>query len=339
MSKNKRGSGADQFYSTHFGSAYNTLPANQREARIRNMYINIGTELATNRFKWENLPESWDERFLEMCLFYHALAIVYYDNDYEKLLAVRGAGMGYVNMLDNPTSFTVVGPGYDSLNQTFLNKTISAYDPTRHSYLDDEVKRTKAIPIWANYTRMPQYDIIAIYAQRLAELDRTIEINSKNARRNKIIKVPPNMQLSAVNAVRQIDEGVEVLQLTGPMADSQFVEAIDLGIEPKTIEQLHILRTRQWNEFMGLIGIDNANQDKKERLVADEVSANDAQTDSMRFVALNARRQACAIINEVFNENITVDFNTEIEARANELFQMTGGDGNGNIHSSTEESD
>ncbi len=323
MSAAKRGGGADEIYATHlFGNPnlMSNTPA-VREAAIERMYVRVLTELAANRFQWSGLPDSVDPRFLEMTLFYTALCVYYFDEDYDKELAVRGSGVSYVNMLDNPTSFTVIGPGSvikgsDEQSQ-FRNKMIGAYDPTRHADLDDAEKRRKAIPIWANYVRFPDLDIVRVYAKRFAEIDRTIEINSKNARRNKVVTVSDNMKLSAVNITRQLDEGVDGLQISGgALSDLSFIQALDLGIDPKSFSELHLLRTRWWNECMGLLGIDNANQDKKERLVAAEVSANDAQTDSMRYVAINARQQAAEQINAVFGRSITVDYRAEIEAQA-----------------------
>jgi hypothetical protein len=79
---------------------------------------------------------------------------------------------------------------------------------------------------------------------------------------------------------------------------------------------------------MGLLGIDNANQDKKERLVEAEVGANDAQTDSLRFVALQARQQGIEHVNKTFGLNITVDYNTEVEAMAEAMAAQQGIDSN-----------
>lgn len=323
MARNKRGGGADAIYNEHlFGSGkYNNSPSMNREASITRLLERNMTELAVNRFAWDGLPDSIDARFLELCLFFNALAVVYWDEDYDKLLAVRGTGTGFVNMLDNPVSFSVIGPGSlikpttDTAPAQFQNKIIGAYSPAAHEELEESEKKKKAIPIWANYLRSPEIDIVRIYSTRLAWIDRTLEINSKNARRNKILKGTPNMQLSMVNFARAVDQGDELIQITGPMQDMDFIDVLDLGIEPDSYDKLALLRTRIWSEAMGLLGIDNANQDKKERLVAAEVGANDSQTDSMRFVSLNARRQACDQINKVFGLEISVDFKVEIEAQ------------------------
>ena len=180
----------------------------------------------------------------------------------------------------------------------------------------DDVRETFAVPIWANYVRIPDLDVIRIYASRLAWIDRTLEINAKNARRNKVLKAPQNMSLSVQNFARQQDEGSEYIQVTGAMQDMEFIEALDLGVNPDSYDKLSILRTREWNNCMTLLGIDSANQDKKERLVAAEVSANDSQAESFRNVNLNARRQACEAISEVFGLTITVEYNTQVEAMA-----------------------
>ena len=324
MSRNKRGSGADAIYNEHlFGGAgrFNNNPAIQREASITRLLQRNLTELAVNRFKWVNLPESIDERFLEMCLFFNALTVVYWDKDYDKLLAVRGTGTGFVNMLDNPVSFSVIGPGSlikpvtDTAPAQFKNKTIQAYSPAAHEDIENSEQREKAFPIWANYLRSPEIDIVNIYASRLAWIDRTLEINSRNARRNKVVTGSQNMQLSMVNAVRSMDQGDELIQLTGPMQDMEFVQALDLGVTPESYEKLSILRGRIWNDAMTLLGIDSANQEKKERMVVAEVGANDNQTDSFKYISLNSRQQAVERINKVFDLDIQVDFRAEIDAQ------------------------
>jgi hypothetical protein len=303
MSRRKRGGAADQIYGTHLnGGQFQFNSAVNRESMIENMYIRILSELAMNRFKWTGLPKSVNARFLEMTLFYQALA-VFFDDERFGYLALKGSGQNYLNYQNDPTGFMVVGNNY--------------YHPPMGA--------NKVVPIWANYMRMPDVDIVMIYANRLANFDRTLEINSMNARRTKVLAYPENLRLTVENINRQMDEGQDAIKVTGAMGDMEFMSAIDLGIDPDTIEKLDIVRARQWNVCMGLLGIDFGNQDKKERLVSDEVNANNEQTDNMKFVNLNARRQACEEINEKFGLDVSVDYNTEIAERAEMLFQTAIG--------------
>lgn len=306
MSSRKRGSAADQFYSDHlFGKFKNNAVVN-RTTVIERMYMRILTELAVNRFKWSGLPDSVDVRFLEINLFYHALSVFYKDKRYDKFFALRGGGTNWLNMLDNPVGFTVIGNNFVGMNVSAMRETANA---------------SKAIPIWANYLRIPDLDIVTVYARRLATIDRTVEINSENARMNKVLISGENQRLSIENINRQLDEGQNGIKIAGPLQDLAFVQAVDMGVNPDSVEKLHILRTRWWNECMGLLGIENANQDKKERLVSDEVGANDDQTSMMRYVNLNARRMAVEAINAEFGLNVEVEYHTDVDRRAEMLFE------------------
>jgi hypothetical protein len=281
-----------------------------RTSIIQRMHIRELTELAVNRFKWTGLPEEIDPRFLEMTLFYRALAVFFKDGKNDKYFVMRGAPSGPWDITDTPTQFQVTG------NQ-FTSRLLSTVRTFRE--VDGEIVpagEPECVPIWANYLRVPDLDIVLIYATKFAELDVTIEINSRNARRNKIVAVDENMRLSAVNINRQIDAGDNFIQL-GQNGMQAVPVALDLGIHPDSIEKLHILKVRLWNECMGMLGINNANQDKKERLVADEVDANNAQVEANRAIALNARQEAARQINKLYNLNVEVGFHSDDNPNVN----------------------
>lgn len=266
----------------------------EREMIIRNMYTRVLLELATNRFQWHNLPDSVNMRFLELTLATKGMSIFYHDKDYGKFMALRGGTHMMPNIMDEPTFLRTAGQG------VYRAKTLKAVQM-------GETITGEAVPIWSNYLRSPDWDIISIYAHKLARLDTTIEINLGNARRTRVIAANPDQRMTMENINRQIDEGVPALKISDPELLNQLA-AIDLGIDPNSHEKLHVLRVRLWNECMGLLGINNANQDKKERLVVDEVNANDEQVDTTQAINLNARRQACDVINKrwpelLMNEN------------------------------------
>ncbi len=292
------------FYAPHFG-----VPPKRTRGqhdidivRLERMYLRVLQELAVNRFKWVGLPDSVNERFLEYTLMRRGLVVMYFDTDYDEYLALQGAGAGPLNMYDDPTSFRVTG------NSTFVGKTVDASD---------------CVPIWANVLRVPDWDIILTYAKKLASIDRTIDINLRNARRSRVIVTDETGQLSAQNINNQIDSGSPVITVNNTgYAMMEHWTAFDLGIHPDQIVNLQTSRQRIWNECMGLMGINFANQDKRERLVSAEVGANDEQIDSMKNVILAERQRAVRQMNDKFG--LSVDIKLRIELPS--ITGFTGGE-------------
>jgi hypothetical protein len=157
---------------------------------------------------------------------------------------------------------------------------------------------------------------VSIYSEILSEIDQTIQVNAKNARRTKIIRVSEKSRLSFDNIQRQIDAGetfIKVLPELPSLTDA--MEAIDLGIDPSSLMDISMLRSRVWNECMTLLGINNnAGADKKERLVSDEVSGNDDQVSVIRATNLKARQEAAAQIADQFGFDVEVNYVTDLAA-------------------------
>lgn len=273
---------------------YQDNGAAEREQIIRSMYTRILLELATNRFTWKNLPRTVDPRFLELTLATKGLSVFFFDEQYGEFMALQGNTHMTPNISDEPTQLRVTGRG------NYRSKTLKA---VRRGATSSTTVSGEAVPIWSNYLRTPDWDIIQIYAHKLATLDTTIEVNARNARRTRALVADENTQLSMENLNRQIDEGQPIIRIRN-LELIQNLTAIDFGVDPNSIEKLHILRVRIWNECMGLLGINNANQDKKERLVADEVEANNDQVTVTQSVNLNARRQAVDLINHRWPEKL-----------------------------------
>lgn len=285
------GDGVYSRFMTGDNKYYRTNPGKDATLILQRMYRRILTEMCLNRFKWEGFPDSVDTRFVEMTLFHNSLAVAYKNEDLGKFLVMKGNIAGKINYLDNATHYNVFGNGF----------------PGKMLSIDE------CVPIWANYMRVPDLDIVLIYSNKLAEIDRTIEINTKNARRSKILVADENTKLSVDNINRAIENGDAAIRVARPLGE--VVSALDLGVHPDSIEKLDILASRQWNKCMTLLGIDNANQDKKERLVSDEVDANSEQVKMVRAISLNARQEAANQINKMFPElNVTVSFNTDVGA-------------------------
>lgn len=285
-----------QFYDPHLHGTHASNPAMDMMAATQMMYTRHLTELCVNRFEWTGLPKEIDARFLELNLFWRALAVFFKDTGKDetgtdKFMAMQAMGTGEVNHQDVPTHFSVYAPNM-KINYPRL---VSGVD---------------CVPIWANYLRVPELDKVNNYSRKLASLDRTIEINSENMRRTKVWAVPEPQKTSAENLMKQhIDGQGVVFGAKGSIENvMEGLAVIDLSGDSSALPNLIDAKAHMWNECMTMLGINNANQDKKERLVASEVSANDEQVNATRFIALNARQQAAEQINELFGLDVWVDF-------------------------------
>ena len=97
---------------------------------------------------------------------------------------------------------------------------------------------------------------------------------------------------------------------------------------PYLLDKLDLHKTRIFNEALTLLGINNANTDKKERLITDEVESNDDLINYYFNCWYKTRKMACDEINEKFGLNISIEIDNEIQKKIKELFNdLDKGDG------------
>lgn len=321
MSHRKKGDAVYQgIYGPFKGNpAGNALGLNER------MYIRILTELSANRFKWTGLPDSVDERFLELTLFHQALAVFYWEEQFSRYLCLRASGSGMVNMYDNPTTFTVTGNGASPINRVLQAGNTWKDSIDEEGLPFQELVPLECVPIWGNYLRVPDKDIIFVFAKRLASIDQTIDINTLAMRFTTVMTVPEDQRLTAVNLFRQHQQGQPVVFGVEGLQLEDLVKVWPIAPDKDIPLNLQIQKSRIWNECMTLLGINNSNQDKKERLVTDEVAANDEQVVSNRGIALNSRKIGADQINKRWGLGIDVGWNPMAGAMAAQYAMIVGG--------------
>jgi hypothetical protein len=274
------------------------------------MYRRILMELCLARFKWTGLPDTIDIRFMETVLLRDALAVFYWDSEYDRFMVLRAMGLGNLNMYDNPTEFTVYG-------NAMLNKKLSGRE---------------CVPIWANKLRIPEMDVIHLYARRLAELDRTIDINQLNTRHPVVFAVDVNERLSMVNAFRKVQEGEPVIfgtEMMGPTALGEKVSVFNTGQDKGVLTEILDVKTRTWNEAMTLLGIMNVNSEKRERMVVEEAAGASGMVLAFRGAAMGERQAACERINKMYDLNCNVEWALDEDLGSTDLEGMNP---NGVIH-------
>lgn len=310
MSKtNRRPGAADHIYNNFMrGTPYRYKPQSDQQEELERLHLRVLTELSLNRFKWMGLPKEIDPRFVELTLFYNAYGLFFEDKRFAKKVFTKASMATSLDMYDNPKRMTAIATNYPQVEVSLRYETAQA---------------GQGIPVYANYLRMPDLDIVRVYSRRLARIDRTIDINTENARMNKVVYHNERTRLSVENIDREAEQGNNSIKLRvgGQFGDdvNKHIGVLDMGVNPDSIEKLQISRTRHFNDACTLLGIDNSNQDKKERVNSDEVNANADQALMVRYMNLQARQQACETINEIYGLDVWVEYNTMVDKMVSKL--------------------
>lgn len=245
-------------------------------------------ELAISRFKWNNLPDTIDERFLELTLFEQGMA-VFFKDDVMGFLALTTMIGGKLDVYRIPTKRTAYA------NNGF------------NIHLDN----TNSVIIWNNKLHDNMIYGCEMFAHRLYECDRTIDVNIKAQKTPILITCSENQRLTLKNTYEQYTGNAPVIFADKDIDILKSLQAIPT-LAPYVADKLLETKTQIWNECLTWLGISNTNYQKKERLISDEVSRNMGGTIASRNSALEMRKQACDEINRMFGLDISVEFNDDI---------------------------
>lgn len=249
-------------------------------------------ELAISRFKWNNLPDTIDERFLELTLFEQGMA-VFFDDDVLGYLALTTMIGGMLDVYRIPTQRTAYA------NNGF------------NMHLDN----TDSVIIWNNKLHENMIYGCEMFARRLYECDRTIDVNIKAQKTPILITCSENQRLTLKNTYEQYTGNAPVIFADKDIDILKNLQAIPT-LAPYVADKLLETKTQIWNECLTWLGISNTNYQKKERLISDEVSRNMGGTVASRNSGLDMRKQACDEINKMFGLNVSVEFNDDINEEA-----------------------
>ena len=264
-------------------------------------YLERLTELSISMFEWKNLPDSIDERFLELTLFGDGQAVFFKDEELG-FLCLQVAMNGGFNVYRVP-----------------IRRRAYAVNGYQRN-LDDK----NSVIIYNNYLRTNSVNMVKVYSKRLYNLDRIIDVNA-NAQKTPVLLQGSEMQrLTLLNLYKEYDGNAPVI-FGDKNLDINGLKCITTEA-PYVADKIYTLKTQIWNEALTYLGISNLNIQKKERLVSDEVVRNQGGTIASRYSRLQARRNACDEINKMFGLEIEVNYRDDFrEADDETMFRgMTG---------------
>lgn len=270
-------------------------------------YYNRLTELAISMFEWKNLPNSVDERFLELTLFSDGVAIFFKD-DVLGELALQTTTRGKLNVYRIPTERRAYASnGYNQ-----------------------DLNEENSVLIYNNYLHTNSMWDIEMFAQRLYNLDRIVDVNANAQKTPVLIKCAETERLTMKNAYQQFDGNMPVIYGDRNMNAGAF--AVLKTDAPYVADKIYQLKTQIWNEALTYLGISNTNVTKKERMISDEVIRNQGGVIASRYSRLQERRNAVEKINKMFGLDIEVNYRQDYrEADDEVMFSGDTGDGSSTV--------
>lgn len=245
-------------------------------------------ELSISMFEWKNLPPTIDSRYIELMLFEKG-SVVYFDDEAIGNLCLDCINQGQFDVYGYPKNRRA----YSSYNQ-----------------YSRELNEKNSVIIWNNFLRTNSQLVVKMYAKRLYNIDRVIDINVNAQKTPVAILASLQQRLAMKNLYKEYDGNAPFI-FGDKNLDLNGIKAISTGA-PYVADRLYALKTQIWNEALTYLGISNVNTVKKERLISDEVQRNLGGTIASRYSKLQSRKDAVQKINKMFNTNIEVDYRDDV---------------------------
>lgn len=273
-----------------------------RQTQLEHIYRRQLMGKCLSRFTWEGLPNGIDPRFIEATIFNNGYSVFYFDSFFELFMAMPATISGPLDIQDNPTSYRI----------------------TRNGVYSREVAASDGVCIWGNQAREPEIDLVVSYAARLAQIDRTIEIDLLNERNPMIVACSQDQRLTIQNLISKIYDGEPVVWGTenlsmDNLANTMGVFPLNQNAGTGAVSSIKHMESKSkiWGEALTMLGIMNVNSEKRERMVVEEAAANSGQVLASRESFMKPRRLACEQINEKFGLEISCSWAVDDNASPN----------------------
>ena len=263
--------------------------------QLYNRFLN----LALNRFTWENLPNGITSRNIEKMLVEHGQVFFSKDkNGIFKCLPCHGVN------------------GFDLYNEPIK------YNVWGYNGYSEILDVNEGVVIRNNATNSNDKDDLLLFAERINEIEQTMDINLNAQKTPYIILCDEHERLTFKNILKQVNEfkyaifGSKKLSMKEQMILNTRADYL--------LDKLQTQKNEVINELLTFLGINNNNNIKKERMIVDEVNANND------FILVNLdhmydeRKIACDLINEKYGLNIKIS-KREVET-GGELYNRVEGD-------------
>lgn len=283
-----------------YESSFSPSTVHVKNVALQRYFRKYLLQKAISVFKW-TLPEEWDHDYFKYMLY----------------------GVGYIAVL-NTRSFGVIcqtgalggynlyyRPSYIIITNPLLKQTITAN-------INQDCALIKLQPDYSSIM-----DIVGFYADQMALCAEAIGMNLVNVKTSTVFGAENKAQAETFKKAFDVVNGGDVAVVVGknlfddtgkpkwfPFVQNMKEQYIvsDLLSDLRKIENIYCTK----------IGIPNANTDKKERLITDEINANNVETATMCEQWLESIRKGIDKANNMFGLDLAVDWRVDPKTDIND---------------------
>mgnify|MGYP002514698125 CR=1 FL=1 len=276
-------------YINLYNSAISPSTVHCRDVGLARFFQKYLLQKAISVFNWK-LPENWDKDFFLYGLFcYGHMAVI---NTDKFGVVPQYCGLSGYNIYYRPTKAVITNPLLKGIVEPVINEQCTVFKMN------------------ADYSGI--WDIVTYYADLMALCAQAAGVNLVNSKVSYLLFAENKAMAESYKAMMdKILSGDPVAVVDKNLHNEHGTrswEIFDQDIKNNYIvnDVLESLRKIE-NMFSTAVGLPNANTEKKERMIVDEVNANNIETDSNATKWLERFKDVAEKTNKMFNLNIVVE--------------------------------
>lgn len=264
-----------------------------KNTRLQRYFRKYLMQKAISVFKWK-LPETWDTDYFLYTLYGYGYCAVL--NTPEFGVIPQWGALGGYNVFYRPTYVIITNPLIRGTQRPTIGKDCTI------------------IKLQPDYGSLS--DLVGYYADMMALCSESISINLLNSH---VATVFPAANKSTAESYKKMFDKLASGEPAVVVDKNLFDDTgkptwtpFQANIKQEYIADQILADMRKIEAMFDTdVGIPNANTDKKERLVTDEVNANNVETATRCELWLEQLKQACEETNKMFGIDLSVDWRVD----------------------------
>lgn len=270
-----------------------------RNTTLTWFFERILTQRLFSVFEYD-LPEEWDKDYFLYVLWLYGFGAVINTDKYGVIF--QQCTLSGYNVYYRPSKVLVSNPLLQTKELT-INKDCALL---------------KCAPDYRGV-----YDIISYYADQMAVLMEAFGVNAYNSKFSWIFAADnPAMAESFKKMFDQVTSGNPAVavdkKLFNENGDPRWIQ-FDQNLKNNFIGKdiLECMATID-NMFCTAIGLPNSNYEKRERLLVDEINANNSQTRALADVWMETIKHGMDVANDMFGLSLDIRYKQDLEVMRND---------------------